>query len=156
MNPASRLPFALFFLIWTCSCTAVKTTTGFIESRADFHPSDLAMRVPGQDAVPRDPGHWSRTDEGSEYERYMRGSASWPMRPARVPNASGIAAQNARRANGPAGPMETAGEWSPGWKSVDKECSACRRSVPLTSSAGQSCPHCGAYWRFERTEYKQD
>jgi hypothetical protein len=33
---------------------------------------------------------------------------------------------------------------------ADKSCSACGRSVSLSSSAGQRCPHCGAYWSAER------
>lgn len=32
----------------------------------------------------------------------------------------------------------------------DKSCSACGKSVSLSSLAGQSCPHCGAYWGSER------
>ncbi len=32
----------------------------------------------------------------------------------------------------------------------DKSCSACGRSVSLSSLAGQRCPHCGAYWSDER------
>ena len=33
---------------------------------------------------------------------------------------------------------------------ADKSCSACGRSVSLSSSAGQKCPYCGAYWSSER------
>ena len=36
----------------------------------------------------------------------------------------------------------------------DKQCSACRRSVPLTCQARQRCPYCGAFWSFERTVYR--
>ena len=32
----------------------------------------------------------------------------------------------------------------------DKSCSACGKSVSLSSLAGQHCPHCGAYWGTER------
>lgn len=35
-----------------------------------------------------------------------------------------------------------------------KQCSACRRSVSLSCQARQRCPHCGAYWSFERTVYR--
>lgn len=31
-----------------------------------------------------------------------------------------------------------------------KTCSACGRSVSLSSSAGQRCPYCGVYWSTER------
>lgn len=33
---------------------------------------------------------------------------------------------------------------------TSKSCSACGRSVSLSSSPGQRCPHCGAYWSTER------
>ncbi len=35
-----------------------------------------------------------------------------------------------------------------------KQCSACRRTVPLSSQRGERCPHCQAYWSFERTVHK--
>lgn len=31
-----------------------------------------------------------------------------------------------------------------------KTCSACGRSVSLSATAGQRCPHCGVYWSTER------
>ncbi|MBN1995972.1 hypothetical protein JW935_00385 [candidate division KSB1 bacterium] len=37
------------------------------------------------------------------------------------------------------------------YTSAIKTCSRCGRSVPLSSHAGQSCPHCGAYWSTETT-----
>lgn len=33
---------------------------------------------------------------------------------------------------------------------ANKSCSACGRSVSLSSAAGQRCPYCGAYWSTER------
>ena len=33
--------------------------------------------------------------------------------------------------------------------SLNKNCGACGRSVPLSSLAGQRCPYCGAYWSYE-------
>lgn len=32
---------------------------------------------------------------------------------------------------------------------ADKKCSACGKSVPLSSTSGQRCPHCGVYWSSE-------
>jgi len=36
----------------------------------------------------------------------------------------------------------------------DKSCSACGRSVPLSSASGQCCPYCGAYWSTETTVHR--
>lgn len=36
-----------------------------------------------------------------------------------------------------------------------KLCSACGREVPLSSHAGQHCPHCGAYWSYETTDVRE-
>ena len=36
----------------------------------------------------------------------------------------------------------------------DKSCGKCGASVSLSSTAGQHCPRCGAYWGGERTIYK--
>jgi len=41
-----------------------------------------------------------------------------------------------------------------GYRLADKQCSACGRSVPLSSKAGQRCPHCGAHWSFEQMRYQ--
>lgn len=38
--------------------------------------------------------------------------------------------------------------------SSSKSCSACGKAVSLSASAGQSCPHCGAYWSTENTTYQ--
>ena len=39
-----------------------------------------------------------------------------------------------------------------GWfSSSSKSCGACGRPVSSISRAGGRCPHCGAYWSFERT-----
>jgi len=35
-----------------------------------------------------------------------------------------------------------------------KNCGSCGKPVPLSSAAGQRCPHCGAYWSTERTVNK--
>lgn len=35
--------------------------------------------------------------------------------------------------------------------SASKSCSRCGRQVSLSSTAGQTCPHCGAYWSTEHT-----
>lgn len=55
----------------------------------------------------------------------------------------------------------TTGGWSPstsvyggGSTLTDKQCSNCGRSVSLAAQAGQSCPHCGAYWGSERQIYR--
>lgn len=40
-----------------------------------------------------------------------------------------------------------------GYQTAGKQCSACNRSVPTTCQAHQRCPHCGAYWSFERVIY---
>ena len=32
---------------------------------------------------------------------------------------------------------------------TDKSCTACGKGVPLSSAAGQHCPHCGVYWSSE-------
>ena len=34
--------------------------------------------------------------------------------------------------------------------SISKNCSACGRPVSSAARAGQRCPHCGAYWSYER------
>ena len=33
---------------------------------------------------------------------------------------------------------------------IEKRCGACGKPVPLSSRVGQHCPHCGAYWAFEK------
>jgi hypothetical protein len=39
------------------------------------------------------------------------------------------------------------------YRLVDKQCSACGRSVSMSSRAGQRCPHCRAYWSGEKKVY---
>lgn len=34
--------------------------------------------------------------------------------------------------------------------SIEANCGNCGRPVSISSHAGQSCPHCGAYWSYER------
>lgn len=35
--------------------------------------------------------------------------------------------------------------------SVRKHCENCGRVVSRSAQKGQTCPHCGAYWSYERT-----
>ncbi|MCY2987229.1 MAG: hypothetical protein NTY19_05090 [Planctomycetota bacterium] len=35
---------------------------------------------------------------------------------------------------------------------VTAECSKCKKPVPITSRAGQTCPHCGIYWSGEQSK----
>ncbi|RPH90662.1 MAG: hypothetical protein EHM72_18910 [Calditrichaeota bacterium] len=35
-----------------------------------------------------------------------------------------------------------------------KTCGACGRIVSVSAHAGQSCPHCGAYWGEEKSKYR--
>lgn len=44
--------------------------------------------------------------------------------------------------------------WEGFWSLSDKQCGRCGRSVSLSASAGDSCPHCGARWSYEKTIYK--
>ncbi|MBC8290470.1 MAG: hypothetical protein H8E37_09150 [Planctomycetes bacterium] len=35
------------------------------------------------------------------------------------------------------------------------ECTSCKNPVPLSSRVGQTCPHCGVYWRKEEREVSE-
>jgi len=43
--------------------------------------------------------------------------------------------------------------YTSGYNVTKKTCSACGREVPVTSQAGQRCPHCGIYWGTESKKY---
>ncbi len=45
---------------------------------------------------------------------------------------------------------------SGGYKNLSstKECGRCRKTVSLSSHAGDRCPHCGAYWSIEHKTYE--
>lgn len=47
-------------------------------------------------------------------------------------------------------PFRFKSSYTPMSYTMNKTCSQCGRSVSLISRAGQHCPHCGAYWSFER------
>lgn len=36
-----------------------------------------------------------------------------------------------------------------------KQCLSCKKEIPLNSTAGQKCPHCGVYWSAEQNEFGQ-
>ncbi len=38
----------------------------------------------------------------------------------------------------------------------EKRCGKCNQVVPVTSKAGEYCPHCGVYWDIEETEYYEE
>jgi hypothetical protein len=53
----------------------------------------------------------------------------------------------------PAAPIGGGFTQNSGYQTAGKRCSACNRNVPTTCQAHQRCPHCGAYWSFERAIY---
>ena len=36
-----------------------------------------------------------------------------------------------------------------------KQCLSCKKEIPLSSSVGQKCPHCGVFWAAEQNQFGQ-